>query len=338
MKATIGATRILLPGDAELDAQDDLLASGVDLRADILKVPHHGSAYSDPAFLQAVHAQLALVSVGRDNDYGHPSPLLIAEMARLGVPVRRTDQDGDIAVLRDGSRLVPVVHSTRTGNARGPPCCRLLGCFADCSAAAMMSCTCTGCTSGREMPMRSASPRRLTIGGAVVAAVCAASLAGAGAGGASPGTATDYLTDTAANHDASSLAQVLTPVLLEQRNFAGVRIASAGVEVATVGPPAASLLTAVNAANAAAIRPVSVYYRQVPNSHLGLTRTSDSIGSNSALWARRGVYISAVGLDAQSNSVRVFLSSYSAQAAALLEAAFPGLVTVDPESRSFAVS
>lgn len=122
LKATIGGTRILLPGDAELDAQDDLLASGVDLRADILKVPHHGSAYSDPAFLQAVHAQLALVSVGRDNDYGHPSPLLIAEMARLGVPVRRTDQDGDIAVVRDGSRLVPVVHSTRTGNARGPPC------------------------------------------------------------------------------------------------------------------------------------------------------------------------------------------------------------------------
>lgn len=128
LKATLGRTRtrILLPGDAELDAQDDLLASGVDLRADILKVPHHGSAYSDPAFLQAVHAQLALVSVGRDNDYGHPSPLLIAELARLGVPVRRTDQDGDIAVVRDGSRLVPVVHSTRTGNARGPPCCRLL--------------------------------------------------------------------------------------------------------------------------------------------------------------------------------------------------------------------
>ncbi|MDT0260386.1 ComEC/Rec2 family competence protein [Jatrophihabitans lederbergiae] len=121
MRAAIGGTRVLLPGDAELEAQDDLLASGVDLRADILKVPHHGSAYSDPAFLQAVHARLALVSVGLGNDYGHPSPLLIAELARLGVPTRRTDQDGDIAVVRDGSRLVPVVHSTRTGNARGPP-------------------------------------------------------------------------------------------------------------------------------------------------------------------------------------------------------------------------
>lgn len=186
--------------------------------------------------------------------------------------------------------------------------------------------------------MKLLNSKSLTIGGAVVAAVCAASLAGAGAGGASPGPATDYLTDTAANYDASLLGQALTPVLLEQRNFAGVRIASAGIEVATVGPPAASLLTAVNAANAAAVRPVSVYYRQVSNSNLVLTRTLDSIGSNFAFWARRDVHISAVGLDAQSNSVCVFLSSYSRQAAALLEAAFPGLVTVDPESRSFAVS
>ena len=56
--------RILLPGDAEVEAQDDLLRAGTDLRADILKVPHHGCAYSDPAFLQAVHAKLALITVG----------------------------------------------------------------------------------------------------------------------------------------------------------------------------------------------------------------------------------------------------------------------------------
>jgi competence protein ComEC len=128
LMATAGGRRILLTGDAEVEAQDALLASGVDLHADILKVPHHGSAYSDPVFLQSVHATLALVSVGRDNDYGHPSPLLIAELARLGIPARRTDVDGDIAVVPDGSRLVPVVRATRTGNARrlvgaarGPP-------------------------------------------------------------------------------------------------------------------------------------------------------------------------------------------------------------------------
>jgi len=122
LRATVRGVRILLPGDAELEAQDDLLGTGVDLRADILKVPHHGSAYSDPAFLQAVHARLALISVGLNNDYGHPSPLLIAELARLGVPVRRTDQDGDIAVVLAGGRLVSVVRATTTGNAaRSPP-------------------------------------------------------------------------------------------------------------------------------------------------------------------------------------------------------------------------
>jgi competence protein ComEC len=111
-RVTVAGKRILMPGDAELEAQDDLLNAGVDLRADILKVPHHGSAYSDPAFLQAVHASIALVSVGRDNDYGHPSPLLIAELARLGVPLHRTDRDGDIAVVQRGGRLSAVVRAS----------------------------------------------------------------------------------------------------------------------------------------------------------------------------------------------------------------------------------
>jgi competence protein ComEC len=119
--ATVGTRRVLLTGDSEVEGQDALLATGVDLHADILKVPHHGSAYSDPAFLRAVHAQLALVSVGRGNDYGHPSPLLIAELGRLGVAVERTDESGDIAVVLDQGQLVPVVHRARSGNARAPP-------------------------------------------------------------------------------------------------------------------------------------------------------------------------------------------------------------------------
>lgn len=117
--ATVHSRRILLPGDAEIEAQDDLLVAGIDLHADILKVPHHGSAYSDPAFLEAVHASVAVVSVGRNNDYGHPSPLLLAEMSRIGVPTYRTDRDGDIAVVDDGARLTTVVRATRTGNATG---------------------------------------------------------------------------------------------------------------------------------------------------------------------------------------------------------------------------
>ncbi|MEO7260955.1 MAG: ComEC/Rec2 family competence protein [Jatrophihabitantaceae bacterium] len=111
LRATVAGVRILLPGDAEVEAQDDLLSAGADLRADIVKVAHHGSAYSDPAFLQAAHARLALISVGAGNDYGHPSPLLLAELARLGVPVARTDQQGDIAVVSRAGRLAPIVRA-----------------------------------------------------------------------------------------------------------------------------------------------------------------------------------------------------------------------------------
>jgi competence protein ComEC len=127
LRATVAGVRILLPGDAEVEAQDDLLAAGTDLRADILKVPHHGSAFSDASFLGAVHARVALISVGRHNDYGHPSPLLLAELARLGLPVGRTDLDGDIAVTVRSGALVPVSHQTRTGNASGPGRVRIRG-------------------------------------------------------------------------------------------------------------------------------------------------------------------------------------------------------------------
>jgi competence protein ComEC len=118
LRAVVDGVRILLPGDVEIEAQRSLLESGADLRADVLKVPHHGSAYSDPAFLAAVHARLAVISVGLHNDYGHPSPVLLHAMARLGVPVFRTDRDGDVAVIDDAGRLAAVVHG-KTGSTVG---------------------------------------------------------------------------------------------------------------------------------------------------------------------------------------------------------------------------
>ncbi|MEO6884794.1 MAG: ComEC/Rec2 family competence protein [Jatrophihabitantaceae bacterium] len=110
LRATVNGTRILLPGDAELEEQQELLDAGADLRADVLKVPHHGSAYSLPAFLAAVHARVAVVSVGLHNDYGHPSPVLLTEMVKLGVPLRRTDQDGDVAVSGDPGHLAVMIR------------------------------------------------------------------------------------------------------------------------------------------------------------------------------------------------------------------------------------
>ena len=85
-----------------------LLSSGADLRADILKMPHHGSRYLANRFVDAVHPRLALISVGAGNSYGHPSQRTIDLAIHAGARVVRTDQEGDIAVLSgaDGPRVV----------------------------------------------------------------------------------------------------------------------------------------------------------------------------------------------------------------------------------------
>jgi competence protein ComEC len=89
---------VLLTGDVELEAQQALLANNEPLTADVLKVPHHGSAYSDPRFLPEVHAKIAVISVGEGNDYGHPSSLTISVLKNSGMKVMRTDRDGDCTI------------------------------------------------------------------------------------------------------------------------------------------------------------------------------------------------------------------------------------------------
>jgi competence protein ComEC len=64
----------------------------------VLKVPHHGSRYQDSDLLDGLGARLAVVSVGRDNDYGHPAAPTLALLRRAGMRVERTDEDGDVAV------------------------------------------------------------------------------------------------------------------------------------------------------------------------------------------------------------------------------------------------
>ncbi|GLZ55298.1 ComEC/Rec2 family competence protein [Actinomycetospora sp. NBRC 106378] len=113
LRATTPLGRVLLPGDAERSSQDALLAAGVDLRAEVLKVPHHGSRSSLPPFLVAPGARLALVSVGRGNSYGHPNPSIMGLLAGTGALVRRTDESGDLALV-PGPRGPAVV-------ARGDP-------------------------------------------------------------------------------------------------------------------------------------------------------------------------------------------------------------------------
>ncbi len=101
-----GRFRMLFTGDAGAETEERLLASGADLSADVLKVGHHGSAYgTTPAFVRAVSPGAAVISVGRDNLFGHPAPATIATLERAGAHVYRTDVDGAITIGSDGSRF-----------------------------------------------------------------------------------------------------------------------------------------------------------------------------------------------------------------------------------------
>ncbi|GAC1304822.1 MAG: DNA internalization-related competence protein ComEC/Rec2 [Vulcanimicrobiaceae bacterium] len=98
-----GGFRMLFTGDAGETTERRLLASGADLRADVLKVGHHGSAYgTTPAFVAAVRPTVAVISVGRNNLFGHPAPSTLATLARSGARVFRTDRSGAIVIGADG--------------------------------------------------------------------------------------------------------------------------------------------------------------------------------------------------------------------------------------------
>ncbi|WP_296138258.1 ComEC/Rec2 family competence protein [uncultured Tessaracoccus sp.] len=100
--ADVAGLTVLLPGDVEPAGQRDALRTarrlGLTLRADVAKLPHHGSARQEEAFLAATGARLALVSAGEDNAYGHPAPSALTLVGRLGMEVARTDTEGAIAL------------------------------------------------------------------------------------------------------------------------------------------------------------------------------------------------------------------------------------------------
>lgn len=102
-----GSTRFLLTGDAERSEEGWLMNHSYgDLRADVLKVAHHGSSTSTTdEFLAAVQPSLAVISVGADNIYGHPSADVIASLGRAGARTMRTDESGTIVVVSDGKRI-----------------------------------------------------------------------------------------------------------------------------------------------------------------------------------------------------------------------------------------
>jgi competence protein ComEC len=102
-----GDFRMLFTGDLPGEIEERLTREwGDELEAQVLKVAHHGSASSSrPRFIAAVHPGLAVISAGRGNVYGHPSPLALSRLVAAGAEVHRTDREGTLAIVarRDGT-------------------------------------------------------------------------------------------------------------------------------------------------------------------------------------------------------------------------------------------
>lgn len=106
LKITFGTISFLIPGDISDDVEMQLIKSGVDLRSDVLVVPHHGSGSSSSAeFLKAVACRYAIVSAGKANVFHHPHPSTLQRYKEAGVNIFRTDRDGAITLTTDGSNL-----------------------------------------------------------------------------------------------------------------------------------------------------------------------------------------------------------------------------------------
>jgi len=94
---------VLLTGDATAQVEEELLISGQDLSAEILKLGHHGSQYSSSEeFLVAVDPEVAVIQSGVGNSFNHPHLRILKRLARLGIEVLRNDQLGQIVIQTDG--------------------------------------------------------------------------------------------------------------------------------------------------------------------------------------------------------------------------------------------
>lgn len=103
MRLTYGDTSFLFTGDMTAKAEKELIADSADVKCDVLKVGHHGSSGSSCyQFLYEAEPKLAVISCGRDNDYGHPHEETLSRLRDAGVTVYRTDELGSIVIFSDG--------------------------------------------------------------------------------------------------------------------------------------------------------------------------------------------------------------------------------------------
>ncbi len=106
LKLTHGDTSFLFTGDAEKPVESDILDSGADVSADVLKAGHHGSSTSTgKKFLTAVNPGIAVIQCGNDNSYGHPHAEITERFDEYGIDFYRTDGCGTVVVYSDGADI-----------------------------------------------------------------------------------------------------------------------------------------------------------------------------------------------------------------------------------------
>jgi len=106
IKLTYGDVSILFTGDAEKLVEDEIMNKGEDLSVQVIKIGHHGSNSSTgDKFLSAVNPKYAVISVGKDNDYGHPAQVTIDKLKNKGIKILRTDEKGTIVMSTDGKSI-----------------------------------------------------------------------------------------------------------------------------------------------------------------------------------------------------------------------------------------
>ncbi len=106
LRVSYGENSFLFTGDAPIRAEKDMIKSGIELQADVLKVGHHGSkTATSQAFLNAVKPKYAIISVGKDNRYGLPNDEVLNRLIQYHIQTLRTDQKGTIEATSDGSTI-----------------------------------------------------------------------------------------------------------------------------------------------------------------------------------------------------------------------------------------
>jgi len=96
----------LFTGDATKETEEELILQNINPKADVLKVGHHGSKYSSSMdFLKEVEPEYAIISVGEDNNFGHPSLRVLDNFRKINAEALRTDKKGDIIFESNGQKL-----------------------------------------------------------------------------------------------------------------------------------------------------------------------------------------------------------------------------------------